>query len=466
MLLSSLIFARQIRGSKAPRLLSLAEHNMRLVSNSSRSSCTMLLLLVQIVLVSTASASASASAAPTTDPQNIHAVLVASSRYWFNYRHANNILAMYQRLRQNGIPSSNIVMMMADEIPSNARNPFKNGMFDQGIHRPSLYDHETTIAYRGADVTVANFFSVLLGTVDTDTVQTPTSRVLHTNSSSNILVYVTGHGGDQFFKFQDEEELMATDIAKVFQQMHLRQKYNQVLFIADTCQAFTLADKITMASPNVYAMGTSLRGENAYAHHSDRDVGLSVIERWTYQMLKAYDRQAWSGSTLRDILTTAMEPAYQTLGAHLGVRDDLGSPPRTLDDVLASEFFGVKNAAAVNVAAAGNTKTRKAPPLEEKLVAVPTATTRTIMLPPRSGYEIEETTTMSPSLETITKTTPRSKTGKNDAMLHPLSQEFGMLVTGLMVLVLLTSLLFSKRPSETTALDDAHDAPMTKEKKL
>jgi phosphatidylinositol glycan class K len=376
---------------------------------------------------------------------------------------------MYQRLRQNGIPSSNIVMMMADEIPSNARNPFKNGMFDQGIHRPSLYDHETSIAYRGADVTVANFFNVLLGTVDT--VPTPHSRVLHTNSSSNILVYVTGHGGDQFFKFQDEEELMADDIAEVFEQMHLRQKYNQVLFIADTCQAFTLADKISIASPNVYAMGTSLRGENAYAHHSDRDVGLSVIERWTFQMLKAYDQKAWSGSTLQEILITAMEPAYETLGAHLGVREDLGLPPRTLDAVLASEFFGGKNAAA---AAAGNTKTKTAQPL----VAVSTTSTSTIMRPPRSEYQKEErTTTMAPSLETtVTKAPPRSTTtGEDDALLHPLSQEFGMLAAGFMVLVLLTSLLVSKPLSETTAPnddDDADDAPTsslsqtTKEKKL
>jgi phosphatidylinositol glycan class K len=97
------------------------------------------------------------------------------------------------------------------------------------------------------------------------------------------MIYVTGHRGDQFFKFQDEEELMADDIAAVLEQMHIqeelmaddiaavlekmhiRQAYRQVLFIADTCQAFTLADKIS--APNVYALGTSLRGELAAEHH-------------------------------------------------------------------------------------------------------------------------------------------------------------------------------------------------------
>jgi phosphatidylinositol glycan class K len=69
----------------------------------------------------------------------------------------------------------------------------------------------------------------------------------------------------QFFKFQDEEELTAQDIANVLDRMNQQKKYGQLLFIADTCQAFTLFDKVT--APNILALGTSLRGENAYAHH-------------------------------------------------------------------------------------------------------------------------------------------------------------------------------------------------------
>jgi hypothetical protein len=237
-------------------------------------------------------------------------------------------------------------------------------------------------------------------------------------------------------------------------QLHLRQKYNQVLFLADTCQAFTLSDKIT--APNVYALGTSLRGENAYAHHSDRDVGLSVIERWTYQMLKAYDQKAHGASTLQDILIDTLEPTLQTLGAHLGVRDDLGV--RTFDQVLLSEFFGEKDYGVNAMAGNSKTKTMTAPSLQ----VVPTATLGTIMRPPLSGYEKEETRTMAaPSSGDSGK--DDNNNNNNDAIvLEPLSQEFGMLVAGLLVLVLLTSLVSTKRPSsETTAL-----LKVTKEKKL
>jgi hypothetical protein len=36
---------------------------------------------------------------------------------------------------------------------------------------------------------------------------------------------MTGHGGDEFLKFQDQEEISAYDIADAFQQMHTQKRY-------------------------------------------------------------------------------------------------------------------------------------------------------------------------------------------------------------------------------------------------
>jgi glycosylphosphatidylinositol transamidase (GPIT) subunit GPI8 len=36
---------------------------------------------------------------------------------------------------------------------------------------------------------------------------TPHSKRLLTDANSNILIYMTGHGGDEFLKFQDAEEI-------------------------------------------------------------------------------------------------------------------------------------------------------------------------------------------------------------------------------------------------------------------
>ena len=59
---------------------------------------------------------------------------------------------------------------------------------------------------------------------------------------------------------------MAQDIANLMDKLYEGKKFAKALFIADTCQAFTLFDKVT--TPNVMALGTSLIDESAYAHHS------------------------------------------------------------------------------------------------------------------------------------------------------------------------------------------------------
>lgn len=52
------------------------------------------------------------------------AVLVCTSSYWYNYRHMANSLSIYRTVRRLGIPDSNIILMLADDVACNARNPY------------------------------------------------------------------------------------------------------------------------------------------------------------------------------------------------------------------------------------------------------------------------------------------------------------------------------------------------------
>lgn len=47
----------------------------------------------------------------------------------------------------------------------------------------------------------------------------PRSKRLLTDANSNIFIYMTGHGGNEFLKFQDNEEISAFDVADAFEQM-------------------------------------------------------------------------------------------------------------------------------------------------------------------------------------------------------------------------------------------------------
>ncbi|CAD7701930.1 unnamed protein product [Ostreobium quekettii] len=209
------------------------------------------------------------------------AVLVDASRYWFNYRHAANTLSMYRTVRRLGVPDSNIILMLGDDLACDARNGHPGRVFNNADHSVDLYGDSVEVDYRGYEVTVENFMRVLTGRHDP---AVPRSKRLLSDQGSNVLVYITGHGGNEFLKFQDNEELMAQDLADAVAQMHEKGRYREMLFIADTCQASTLFSRFD--SPNILTMASSKKDESSYSHHNDRDVGVSVIDRFTYHTLE------------------------------------------------------------------------------------------------------------------------------------------------------------------------------------
>ena len=47
---------------------------------------------------------------------NNWAILVCTSRFWLNYRHIANTLSIYRTVKRLGIPDSNIILMLADDV--------------------------------------------------------------------------------------------------------------------------------------------------------------------------------------------------------------------------------------------------------------------------------------------------------------------------------------------------------------
>lgn len=70
-----------------------------------------------------------------------------------------------------------------------------------------------------------------------------------------------------------------------------------MLFMIDTCQANTLYSRFY--SPNIIATGSSAIDQSSYSHHADNDVGVAVIDRYTYYNLDFLETQVTSpGSKL------------------------------------------------------------------------------------------------------------------------------------------------------------------------
>lgn len=298
---------------------------------------------------------------PSNHTKNV-AVILSSSTFYHNYRHSVNALSIYQSLKQHGgFTDDNIILMLADEVACNARNPYKDTIYPMGrtSHNVNLFDN-AQIDYGGNDVTVDHFFRVLLGR---HAKYTPRHQRLHNiDEDTNLFLYITGHGGDGFFKFRDKEDFTTRDLRGIFEQLQIMKRFKSILYVSDTCQAFTTAPNTQEENKesamgggvggvlrNVYSIGSSLKKENSYAHHSDMDIGHSVMDRYVYHFVTYMggfgsdaDQGLWKDMdklSIKDAMVNSMynSQGVSKLGANVGW-SDLGCE-RSMDEVPLSDFM-------------------------------------------------------------------------------------------------------------------------------
>lgn len=224
---------------------------------------------------------------------NNWAVLVSTSKFWYNYRHMSNTLSIYHTIKKQGIPDSQIILMLADDMACNARNRYPAQIFNNRDQSINLYGENVEVDYRGYEVTVDSFMRVL---TDRHAPMVTKNKRLLSNKNSNLLIYMTGHGGNQFLKFQDVESISAHDLAITLHEMYLMERFNEVLLMVDTCQAGTLFQHIS--SPGVVSIGSSAKGENSVSRDTNYDVGVAIIDEFTYATLDYFENLKWNHQQL------------------------------------------------------------------------------------------------------------------------------------------------------------------------
>lgn len=278
--------------------------------------CIATALIVFAFLVLTAAAAASAPLGATGKGQsNNWAVIVSSSRYLFNYRHTANALTMYHLLRQHGIDDDHILLFLSDSFACDPRNVYPAEIFSQppGAHDAdgrasmNLYGCSAQVDYAGSDVDVRRFLSVLQGRYDENT---PPTRRLLSDNTSNIIIYVAGHGAKSYFKFQDTEFLSSSDISETLTMMHQQRRYGRVVFLADTCHAIALCEHVE--APNVVCLAASDAESESYSCQYDEQLGTHMVSFWMNEMYLLLNGTSCSNPLTRRIGDDAVSVLHQS----------------------------------------------------------------------------------------------------------------------------------------------------------
>ncbi|CAN7096846.1 unnamed protein product [Brassica rapa subsp. narinosa] len=223
----------------------------------------------------------------------------------FNYRHMANTLSLHRTVKRLGIPDERIILMLADDMACNSRNQYPAQVFNNENHlQINLYGDNVEL------------------------------KISCTGRHSHILLYMTSHGGDEFLKFQDAEELQSHDLADAVKQMKEKPRFKELMIMVDTCQAATLFNQLQ--SSGVLAIGSSLKGENSYSHHLDSDIGVSVVDRFTYYTLAFFERLNIYDNASLNRYHNSYDPSQLMSTAYY--RTDLYQPKLT--EVPVTNFFG------------------------------------------------------------------------------------------------------------------------------
>jgi len=94
-------------------------------------------------------------------------------------------------------------------------------------------------------------------------------------------------------------------------------------------------------SPNIIATGSSELDQSSYSHHADNDVGVAVIDRYTYYNLEFLETQVQDRGSKKTVGDLFDSYDYEKIHSHAGVRYDLfGGGAEAARSRLVTDFFG------------------------------------------------------------------------------------------------------------------------------
>ena len=231
-----------------------------------------------------------------------YAVLVAASEGWKNYRHQADVLGMYQYLKGQGYDDDHIILIMADDIAYNEKNPLQ-GVVRREIGGDNLYK-DLQIDYKLGDLTLDDLNNILTGEPSEAYPVT-----LGSSENDNVLFFWSGHGTQRGWKWKETEDLNSDFAREMFSAM----QYRKMFAIVETCYSGGVAQGCT-GIPGLLMMTAAIPYETSKADVLDDELLVYITNTFTSSILSWFDTNPHS--IIRDLYLHAFD---KTNGSHVMV---------------------------------------------------------------------------------------------------------------------------------------------------
>eukprot|EP00658_Telonema_sp_P-2_P009788 TRINITY_DN1363_c0_g1_i1.p1 TRINITY_DN1363_c0_g1~~TRINITY_DN1363_c0_g1_i1.p1 ORF type:complete len:454 (+),score=180.11 TRINITY_DN1363_c0_g1_i1:200-1561(+) len=198
-----------------------------------------------------------------------YAVIIAGSSGFYNYRHQADACHAYQIMKKNGIPESNIILMMADDVANDPSNPFPGKLFNKptAAGTPGVDVYEGCKAtYTGAEKIGQKLFLDVLQGKKSATAHT----VLESTSTDNVFINFVDHGGVGIIAMPNGDLLKSKDLVAALQAMHTSKMYSKLVFYMEACESGSMFQGLP-SGLNIYATTAANAKESSWGTYCSPD---------------------------------------------------------------------------------------------------------------------------------------------------------------------------------------------------
>jgi ABC-type branched-subunit amino acid transport system substrate-binding protein len=231
-----------------------------------------------------------------------YAVLVAASEGWKNYRHQADVLGFYHYLKGEGYDDDHIILIMADDIAYNERNPLQ-GVVRREVSGNNLYE-DVVIDYKLGDISLGDLKQILTSEPSDAYLVT-----LGSSKSDNVLFFWSGHGTQNGWKWKETENLNADFAKSVFSDMQFRKMFA----IIETCYSGGVAQGC-IGIPGLLMMTAANPYETSKADAFDSELQVYLSNTFTSSILSQFETNP--NSIIYDLYLHAFN---KTNGSHVMV---------------------------------------------------------------------------------------------------------------------------------------------------
>jgi len=248
------------------------------------------------------------------------AVVVSPSTTWGNYRHQADAFAMYQLLRQYGYDDEHIILIVEDNLADDPKNEFPGQIFIERSSDPDAWGmllnedvrRNAVIDYHFSQLHPSDIGDILMGR---QSARLP--HVIHPDSTSNIFLFWSGHGGSQdgpLWGNEDAKTYFGTErIHNIVTQMNAANHYRRMMLAVETCYSGKWGEALTQL-PDVLVLTAANPNETSKADVFDQQLGVYLSNAFSRTFRSKVG--SWSGITLYDLYRDLYKT---TTGSHVTI---------------------------------------------------------------------------------------------------------------------------------------------------